>query len=136
MIQRHHQSAAPEPGTEPALARRCPATHPEDTTPCDGPPAVNVLDATNAGLTACEHHGARILASLERGRVYTLPDAPAGAAIRVFKAAAGIRPFPWRNPPRRPDTGDGAQLLPGGTTGQGKTSLAGMVAALRRLETC
>ncbi|HEY8981733.1 MAG TPA: hypothetical protein VIU15_19375 [Streptomyces sp.] len=74
---------------------RCPAAHPDDPTPCDGPPVVTVLDRQNAGANGCEHHGARLLASLEGGRVYALPDAPAGAAIRVFKAADGIHPFPW-----------------------------------------
>lgn len=74
---------------------RCPATHPEDPTPCLGPVAVTVLDRLNAGADGCEHHAARLLASLEGGRVYALPEAPAGAAIRVFKAADGIRPFPW-----------------------------------------
>jgi hypothetical protein len=74
---------------------RCPAAHPEDPTPCEGPVAVTVLDALNAGANGCEHHGARLLASLEGGRVYPLPDAPEGAAIRVFKAADTIRPFPW-----------------------------------------
>ncbi|HEX5569591.1 MAG TPA: hypothetical protein VFY14_22180, partial [Streptomyces sp.] len=54
-----------------------------------------VLDRQNAGADGCEHHGARLLASLEGGRVYALPDAPEGAAIRVFKAAAGTRPFAW-----------------------------------------
>ncbi|MEW2076773.1 hypothetical protein AB0941_24560 [Streptomyces sp. NPDC013433] len=74
---------------------RCPAAHPEDPTPCDGPAVVTVLDACNAGADGCEHHGARLLASLEHGRVYALPDAPAGAAIRVFTAADGIPPFVW-----------------------------------------
>ncbi|MFD3716627.1 hypothetical protein [Streptomyces sp. NPDC058677] len=74
---------------------RCPAAHPEDPTPCDGPPVVTVLDANNGGADGCEHHGARLLASLEGGRVYALPDAPDGAAIRVFKAADGTRPFAW-----------------------------------------
>jgi hypothetical protein len=82
-----------ELGEPPAL--RCPAAHPEDTSPCDGPPVVTVLDAGNAGADGCEHHGARLLASLDGGRVYGLPDAPAGSAIRAFKAAGGIRPFPW-----------------------------------------
>lgn len=79
---------------------RCPAAHPEDPTPCDGPPVVTVLDAHNAGARGCEHHAARLLASLEGGRVYALPDAPEGAAIRVFKAADTIRPFPWVDGPR------------------------------------
>lgn len=85
---------------------RCPAAHPEDPTPCGGPVVVTVLDKQNAGADGCEHHGARLLASLDGGRVYPLPDAPEGAAIRVFKAADGIRPFPWyENAPRtRPET--------------------------------
>lgn len=74
---------------------RCPAAHPDDPTPCVGPVVVTVLDRQNAGADGCEHHGARLLASLEGGRVYALPDAPEGAAIRVFKAADGIRPFAW-----------------------------------------
>jgi hypothetical protein len=81
---------------EPMTELRCPAAHPEDPTPCQGPVAVTVLDAVNAGSNGCEHHGARLLASLEGGRVYPLPNAPEGAAIRTFKAAAGLRPFPWR----------------------------------------
>ena len=78
-----------------ALPARCPAAHPDDPTPCVGPVVVMVLDAENAGARGCEHHGARLLASLEGGRVYGLPDAPEWIAIRVFKATAGIRPFPW-----------------------------------------
>ena len=83
------------------MENRCPAAHPEDPTPCAGPVAVTVLDRENAGANGCEHHAARLLASLEGGRVYALPDAPEGAAIRVFKAADGIRPFCWyENAPR------------------------------------
>ncbi len=67
---------------------RCPATLPPDRTPCAGPVVVTVLDATNAGADGCEHHAARLLAFLDRGRVFALPHAPAGAAHRVFKAAA------------------------------------------------
>lgn len=74
---------------------RCPAAHPDDPTPCDGPAVVTVLDAGNAGADGCEHHGARLLASLKGARVYGLPEAPAGTAIRVFKAADTIRPFCW-----------------------------------------
>lgn len=76
-------------------AARCAAAHPEDPTPCDGPPVVTVLDSEQAGADACEHHGARLLASLEGSRVFALPDAPEGAAIRVHRAAGGIRPFCW-----------------------------------------
>ncbi|MER7574930.1 hypothetical protein [Streptomyces sp. NPDC126514] len=78
-----------------APAARCTAAHPEDPSVCNGPVVVTVLDADNAGAKGCEHHGARLLASLDRGRVYALPDAPDGAAIRVFTAAADTRPFPW-----------------------------------------
>ncbi|MGQ4402551.1 hypothetical protein ACN6K4_003333 [Streptomyces hayashii] len=83
---------------------RCPAAHPEDPTPCGGPVVVTVLDAQNEGAKGCEHHAARLLASLDGGRVYALPDAPAGSAIRTFKAADSIRPFPWVDGPRtRPE---------------------------------
>ncbi|MFE9335106.1 hypothetical protein [Streptomyces sp. NPDC006925] len=74
---------------------RCPAAHTEDPTPCDGPPVVTVLDRQGAGADGCAHHGARLLASLDGGRVYPLPDAPDGAAIEVFTAADSTRPFPW-----------------------------------------
>ncbi|MGD1220683.1 hypothetical protein AB9Q10_19890 [Streptomyces krungchingensis] len=67
---------------------RCPAALPTDHTPCVGPAAVTVLDADNAGADGCELHGARLLAVLDRGHVFALPHAPAGAAHRVFKAAA------------------------------------------------
>ncbi|MFC8013200.1 hypothetical protein [Streptomyces cinereoruber] len=83
---------------------RCPAAHPEDPTPCDGPPVVTVLDSSNGGADGCEHHGARLLASLDGGRVYGLPEAPEGAAIRVFKAADQTRPFAWA-PEGTPRTG-------------------------------
>ncbi|MFF4836555.1 hypothetical protein [Streptomyces sp. NPDC001315] len=94
---------------------RCPAAHPEDPTPCGGPVVVTVLDAQNAGANGCEHHGARLLASLEGARVYGLPDAPAGTAIRVFKAAADTRPFAWVDGPRtRPETLSRAENRGGG----------------------
>ena len=64
---------------------------------------MTVLDASNDGADGCEHHGARLLASLDGGRVYALPDAPEGAAIRVFKAADATRPFPWVDGPRTRD---------------------------------
>jgi hypothetical protein len=91
-------------GTEPVGAvpangaesgERCPAAHPDDPTPCSGPAVVTILDAHNKGANGCEHHGARMLASLAGGRVYPLPDAPAGAAIRTFKASGTLRPFCW-----------------------------------------
>jgi hypothetical protein len=79
---------------------RCPAAHRDDPTPCTGSAVVTVLDAGNDGASGCEHHAARLLASLDGGRVYALPDAPDGAAVRVFTAAAGMRPFPWMTGPR------------------------------------
>jgi hypothetical protein len=82
-------------GAEQQAAPRCPAAHPDDPTPCDGPAVVTVLDAANAGADGCERHAARLLASIDGGRVYALPDAPAGAAIRVFKTAGTTRPFAW-----------------------------------------
>ncbi|WP_425245814.1 hypothetical protein [Streptomyces sp. NEAU-NA10] len=85
--------------TQPASGR-CPAAHPEDPTPCVGPAVVTVLDRFNAGADGCEHHSARLLASLNGGRVYALPHAAPGTAIRVFKAADGIRPFCWLDGPR------------------------------------
>lgn len=89
-------------GAEPAQqpATRCPAAHPQDPTPCGGPVVVTILDRRNAGANGCEHHGTRLLASIDGGRVYPLPDAPEGAAIRVFKAADATHPFPWVDAPR------------------------------------
>jgi len=83
---------APAP-TEPTP--RCPAAHPEDPTPCDGPPAVTITDAHGATLTGCEHHAARMLASLHGARVDPLPNGPDGAATRVFATARALRPYPW-----------------------------------------
>ncbi|MGW1498579.1 hypothetical protein ACWCQW_08380 [Streptomyces mirabilis] len=68
---------------------RCPGAHRDDPTSCDGPTVVTVLDdAANAGADGCEHHAARLLASLDGGRVNALPDAPSRAAIRVYEAVA------------------------------------------------
>lgn len=79
------------PGEHAALQRTCPATFPTDPTPCTGPVAVTVLDASNAGADGCEYHAARLLALLDGGRVYALPGAPDGAAVRVFQAAGATR---------------------------------------------
>ena len=89
----HATAAAP-------AAVRCPAAHLDDPNPCNGPATVTVLDTSNRGADGCEHHAARMLASLDGGRVYALPDAPDGSAIRVFKAADGTRPYPWVAGPR------------------------------------
>ncbi|MFJ2001624.1 hypothetical protein [Streptomyces chartreusis] len=79
-----------------APAGRCPAAHPEDPAPCGGPVVVTVLDAQNAGADGCELHAIRMLASITGGRLVAKPDAPAGVAVRVFRAAKHTRPFPWR----------------------------------------
>ncbi|MFE9613136.1 hypothetical protein [Streptomyces sp. NPDC006012] len=71
---------------------RCPAALPDDPRPCDGRPAVTVLDTANAGADGCEAHGARLLAVLDGARPVALPDAPAGAALRVFRAAGAESP--------------------------------------------
>ncbi|MER6257821.1 hypothetical protein ABT224_41540 [Streptomyces sp. NPDC001584] len=73
---------------------RCTAAHSEDPTACAGPhDAVTILDAGGTTVTGCEHHGARLLASLDGARVE--PGTVLGAATRVFAAADGINPFPW-----------------------------------------
>ncbi|MFI1091941.1 hypothetical protein [Streptomyces sp. NPDC020917] len=95
------------------VAPRCPAAHPDDPTPCIGPAVVTVLDATNAGVSGCEHHAARLLASLDGGRVYALPDAPDGAALRVFAGAADIRPFAWTTEYPCPGVGEYGHGLTG-----------------------
>jgi len=100
----------------PSGEQRCPAAHPEDPDPCSGPVVVTVLDTHQVGANGCEHHAARLLASLDGGRVYSLPDAPDGAAIRVFKASGGILPFPWVGGPRTRD----AQLSRDEVRGRGE----------------
>ncbi|MEU5108196.1 NUDIX hydrolase [Streptomyces sp. NPDC021354] len=73
---------------------RCPAAHPSDPSDCAGPVAVTVVNSSGtAGLDGCEHHAARMLASLPGARVYALPDASEGAAGRTFKAASGMPPY-------------------------------------------
>lgn len=95
LLRAHGVEPADHPSTDEPPALRCPAAHPEDPTPCDGPVVVTVLDANNAGADGCAHHGARMLASLDGAYPIALPDAPVGTACRVFKASDGIRPFPW-----------------------------------------
>ncbi|MFH8219842.1 hypothetical protein ACH4C2_11225 [Streptomyces sp. NPDC018057] len=75
---------------------RCPAAHPEDPTPCDGPVVVTVLDRANAGVDGCEHHAVRLLASVTGTRPVPKPGTPVGLAVRIFRAADRTRPFPWR----------------------------------------
>jgi hypothetical protein len=100
----HNLNAEPDVTSSRAGgSERCPAAHPEDPTPCGGPVAVTILDRDNAGAKGCEWHAARLLASLAGGRVYPLPDAPEQAAIRVFKGADSLHPFPWVDAPRTRD---------------------------------
>ncbi|WP_435060329.1 hypothetical protein [Streptomyces sp. bgisy060] len=74
-------------------AGRCPAAHPADPTPCDGPANVLlILDQTNAGTYGCTAHGSRLLASLTGARPVSGPEHP-GAAIVAHKAAQGLPSF-------------------------------------------
>ncbi|MDJ1138577.1 hypothetical protein [Streptomyces iconiensis] len=77
---------------------RCPAAHPQDPSGCWGPVAVTVVDSSGDGAKGCEHHAARMLASLNEARVHPLPDAPNGAALRTFKAAGALPPYAWLQP--------------------------------------
>jgi hypothetical protein len=79
---------------------RCPAAHAEDPTSCTGPHhAVRIVDAQGTETWGCEHHAARLLASLDGGKVF--PGEVDGAATRVAAAADTTRPFPWlTNAPR------------------------------------
>ncbi|WP_443333310.1 NUDIX domain-containing protein [Streptomyces sp. CB01580] len=77
---------------------RCPAAHPSDPSACPGPVAVTVVDRTGAGVDGCEHHAARMLASLTGARVYPLTPADGDAAIRTHTAAAALPPYAWRQP--------------------------------------
>ncbi len=75
------------------LRWRCAAAHEEDPRPCEGAgDAVQIVDQTGAGVAACLLHGAVLLASLDRGRVYPL-NGEDGVAITVFTRAQALRPF-------------------------------------------
>ena len=75
---------------------RCPAAHPEDPAPCEGPVVVQVTDAFGGEVVGCVLHGARLYASLTDPRVYPLPGAAEGAAIEVYRRAQALPPFAWR----------------------------------------
>lgn len=89
---------------------RCAAAHDEDPTGCVGPLDAVLIrdrqmsrarDAMTEGVPGCTHHGARMLASIEGGRVYPGPGGADGDAIRVYKEAQTTRPFAWlENAPR------------------------------------
>ncbi|MFH9735863.1 hypothetical protein [Streptomyces sp. NPDC017260] len=88
----HCEDCAERIGHRAPITGRCGAALPTDPTPCTGRPVVTVLDSSNTGAHGCEHHAARLLAALDGGRPVALPDAPDGAALRVFRAAAAERP--------------------------------------------
>ncbi len=96
--------------------RRCAAAHLADPRPCEGQwDAVRVVDQTGAGTEACLLHGAVLLASLDRGRVYPL-NGPDGSAIVVFTRAQGLPPFDFLTGPgvARVPTVDEAAVFPAG----------------------
>ncbi len=73
---------------------RCPAAHPEDPTPCEGPAdAVKVIDQHHSEVRGCVHHAARLYASLVGPRVY--PVAVESAALEVYYRAQRTEPFAW-----------------------------------------
>lgn len=86
--------------TAPDGHDRCGAAHVDDPTPCAGPhDAVTILDGRGDAAAGCEHHGARMLASLDGAIVE--PGSVVGAATRVLAASDTIRPFCWyENAPR------------------------------------
>jgi hypothetical protein len=78
---------------------RCSAAHVADPRPCEGPKtAVQIVDQTDAAVSACVLHGAVLLASLERGRVYPL-NGPDGSAITVFTRAQTLPAFDFLTGP-------------------------------------
>lgn len=90
--------------SEETTTARCAAAHDEDPTGCVGPLDAVLIrdrqmsrarDAMTEGVPGCIHHGARMLASLEGGRVYPGPGGVDGDAIRVYKEAQTTRPFAW-----------------------------------------
>jgi hypothetical protein len=84
-------------GVDSALTR-CPAAHAEDPRPCDGPTdTVRIVDRPGAEVAACPLHGAVLLASLDRGRVYPLAG-PSGSAIGVYALARTLPPFDFLGP--------------------------------------
>lgn len=83
--------AEPDVSAIADTAPRCPAAPADDPTSCNGPAVVTVLDPNKRGANGCEHHAARLIAALPGAYPIGLPDAPAGAAVRVFKAAGDLR---------------------------------------------
>jgi len=77
---------------------RCPAAHPSDPSPCSGPIAVTVADSKGAGVDGCEHHAARMIASLREATVHAIPGADPESPTRTAEAASSLRPYVWRQP--------------------------------------
>ena len=83
----------------PTWAQRCPAAHVADPRPCEGQrDAVRIVDQVGASTEACVLHGAVLLASLDRGRVYPL-NGPEGSAIAVFTRAQTLPAFDFLTGP-------------------------------------
>ncbi|MGW3910524.1 hypothetical protein ACWEBX_03215 [Streptomyces sp. NPDC005070] len=98
-------------------------------TPCGGPlDAVTVIDQAGTEVPGCEHHGARLLASLDGARAVERSVPAAGA--RVTMAADRLRPFCWyEDAPRtepsqlsRDENDTLASGIPGWPTGRTGTS--------------
>lgn len=78
----------------------CPAAHPEDRRPCDGPTdAVRITDSTGTETLGCIRHGAALLASMDGARVHPGPGDTGNAAITTYKRAAKLRPFDFSTDP-------------------------------------
>ncbi|MFF3214029.1 NUDIX domain-containing protein [Streptomyces sp. NPDC002886] len=94
------QASPAETEAGPASGR-CEAAHPSDPSKCGGPLAVIVVDRLGVRVDGCEHHAARMLASLTHAHAFPLPGASEGAATRTMAAAAGLPPYVWRRPLQR-----------------------------------
>ncbi|SFD61953.1 hypothetical protein [Streptomyces aidingensis] len=89
------ECAAEEPPAEEA--RRCPAAHAEDPTPCgdSAPDAVTVRDMHGGEVTGCVHHTARMFASITGARVLPGPGGRDGDATAALRASLELSPFCW-----------------------------------------
>ncbi|MER5277775.1 hypothetical protein ABT025_18730 [Streptomyces sp. NPDC002809] len=64
---------------------------------------MTILDGQGGAAAGCEHHGARMLASIDEAHVE--PGSVVGAATRVLAAADTIRPFCWYETAPRTEPG-------------------------------
>jgi hypothetical protein len=93
-------------GALDGLRQRCAAAHGEDPRPCEGATdAVQIVDQADVAVAACLLHGAVLLASLDRARVYPL-SGPEGSAITVFTRAGTLPPVDFLSGART--AGEGA----------------------------